>query len=84
MVEKIYDTLKGILYNDLPKDAIGNVVIYDRPVRNWFIGDRDVKPANLSIMIYSANFYFVCVFFYKNCSERMHIQNPFFWNYWGE
>ena len=55
MVEKIYDTLKGILYNDLPKDAIGNVVIYDRPVRNWFIGDRDVKPANLSIMIYSAN-----------------------------
>jgi hypothetical protein len=51
MLERVYDTLQGILYYELPKDYDGNVVIYDRKVHNWFLGDREVRPSNLSIIL---------------------------------
>lgn len=51
MLERVYDTLQGILYYEMPKDYDGNVVIYDRTVRNWFLGDREVRPSNLSIIL---------------------------------
>ena len=51
MLERVYDTLQGILYYELPKDNDGNVVIYDRKLHNWFIGDREVRPSNLSIIL---------------------------------
>lgn len=49
MLEKIYDTFKGILYNELPKDVNGKVVVYDKPVQNWFVGDREIKPGVMSV-----------------------------------
>jgi len=49
MLEKIYDTYKGILYNELPKDVNGKVVIYDKPIQNWFVGDREIKPGVVSV-----------------------------------
>ena len=57
MVERIYDTLKGILYNDMPKNAKDQVVIYDRPVLGWYFGDRDVKPSNLSLILFKSAIY---------------------------
>ena len=35
MVERIYDTLKGILFTDLPKNNKDQVVVYDRPILGW-------------------------------------------------
>ena len=55
MVERIYDTLKGILYNDLPKNAKDQVVVYDRPIIGWYFGDRDVKPSSLSLIFYGTS-----------------------------
>lgn len=55
MVERIYDTLKGILYNDLPKNAKDQVVVYDRPILGWYFGDRDVKPSSLSLIFYGTS-----------------------------
>ena len=54
MLERIYDTIRGILYYRMPKNAEGNVVIYDRVVSGWYFGDRDVKPSSLSIIVYGA------------------------------
>ena len=45
MVERIYDTLKGILYNDLPKNAKDQVVVYDRP---WNCLHQKLKLKNIS------------------------------------
>ena len=55
MVERIYDTLKGILFTDLPKNNKDQVVVYDRPILGWYFGDRDVKPSNLSIIFYGTS-----------------------------
>jgi hypothetical protein len=55
MVERIYDTLKGILYNDMPKNSKDQVVIYDRPILGWYFGDRDVKPSSLSLIFYGTS-----------------------------
>jgi hypothetical protein len=55
MLEKVFDTIQGILYSDLPKNSSSKVVIYDRPVEHWFIGDRKIKPANISITIYGSS-----------------------------
>ena len=55
MVERIYDTLKGILYNDLPKNSKDQVVVYDRPIIGWYFGDRDVKPSSLSLIFYGTS-----------------------------
>ena len=51
MLERVYDTLIAILYHELPKDNYGKVVIYDRPVTAWYIGERDVKNNNLSVTL---------------------------------
>lgn len=51
MLERVYDTIRGILYDSMPKDFNGKVVVYDRPVTAWYIGERDVKNSNLSITI---------------------------------
>ncbi len=51
MVERIYDTLKGILWTDFPKDASGTPAVYNRRVTQWMFGDRDILPAPLGIVI---------------------------------
>lgn len=49
MLERVYDTLKAIVYDSLPKDYNGRVLVYDRPITGWYIGERDVKNSNLSV-----------------------------------
>jgi hypothetical protein len=49
MLEKVFDTLQGIIYNDLPKNSASKAVVYDRPIDHWFIGERQIKPGNISI-----------------------------------
>jgi hypothetical protein len=52
MLERVFDTIQGILYNDLPKNSAGKAVVYDRPIERWFIGQRQIKPSNISVTIY--------------------------------
>ncbi len=55
MLEKVYDTFKGILYTELPKDVTGKVVVYDKPIQNWFTGDREIKPGVMSTTFKNAS-----------------------------
>lgn len=50
MTERIYDALKAVLYIEFPKNNQGMPVIYDRVVKNWFTGDRQVVPDDVSII----------------------------------
>jgi hypothetical protein len=51
MIEKIYDTIRGILYSDFPKDNTGTPYVYDRQIANWFFGDRKVVPSPLGVIL---------------------------------
>lgn len=48
MLERVYDTLKAIIYNEMPKDINGKSIVFDRPVTGWYFGERDIKNTNLS------------------------------------
>jgi len=48
MLEKVYDTLRGILYHELPKNSKNQLVIFDRPVTGFYIGEQAVKPNGIS------------------------------------
>lgn len=50
MVEKIYDTLKGIIFTEFPKNAKGEIIVAGRPVTNWIFGDRGITPAALGVI----------------------------------
>jgi hypothetical protein len=49
MLERIYDTFRGIIYNEMPKDYNGQAIVFDRPITAWYFGERDVKNTNLSV-----------------------------------
>lgn len=51
MVERIYDTIKAILYTDFPKDSQGYPQIYDRVIQEWFFGDREILPSPLGVIL---------------------------------
>jgi len=51
MLERVYDTIQGILFHEFPKNNNGQAVVYDRPVTGFYIGDVGVKPNALSITI---------------------------------
>jgi len=51
MVEKIYDTIKAILYTDFPKNSQGYPEIYDRVIEQWFFGDRQILPSPLGVVL---------------------------------
>ena len=51
MLERVYDTIKGILFYEFPKNNNGQAVVYDRPVTGFYIGDIGVKPNSLSITV---------------------------------
>jgi hypothetical protein len=51
MLERVYDTVQGILFHEFPKNNNGQAVVYDRPVTGFYIGDVGVKPNALSIAI---------------------------------
>jgi hypothetical protein len=49
MLERIYDTFRGIIYYEMPKDYNGKAISFDRPITAWYYGERDVKNTNLSV-----------------------------------
>ncbi len=51
MVDKIYDTIKGILYTDFPKDNQGYPQVYDRIIQQWFFGNRQILPSPLGVVL---------------------------------
>ncbi len=51
MLDRIYDTIRGILYYEMPQDNNGKVIIYDRPITAWYVGERDIKNTNLSVTL---------------------------------
>lgn len=51
MVERIYDTIKAILYTDFPKNSQGYPEIYDRVISEWFFGDREILPSPLGVIL---------------------------------
>ncbi len=55
MLERVYDTLRGILFHELPKNAKGEAVIFDRPVSGFYIGEAGVKPNAISIVFKGAS-----------------------------
>jgi hypothetical protein len=55
MVEKIYDTLRAILWSQFPRNQQGYPEIYDRIIQEWFFGDRQVLPAPLGVVLRNTN-----------------------------
>jgi len=55
MLERVYDTLRGILFHELPKNAKGEAVIFDRPVTGFYIGEASVRPNAISIVFKGAS-----------------------------
>lgn len=47
MIEHIYDALAASLYYDWPKNADGKPVVYNRVVKIWNQGDRDIKAVSV-------------------------------------
>lgn len=52
MQQNIYETIQAILFSEMPKNSSGNVVIFDREIKGWAIGDRKLKPALPAIAIF--------------------------------
>ena len=55
MLERVYDTLRGILFYELPKNAKGEAVIFDRPVTGFYVGEAGVRPNAISIIFKGAS-----------------------------
>jgi hypothetical protein len=51
MLERVYDTIKAILWTDFPKNSQGVPYIYDRTIDEWFFGDRQILPAPLGVVL---------------------------------
>ena len=55
MLERVYDTLRGILFHELPKNAKGEAVIFDRTVSGFYIGEAAVRPNGIAIVFKGAS-----------------------------
>lgn len=49
MLERIYDTIRAIIYHEMPKDKNDRALVFDRPITAWYFGDRAVSNTNLSV-----------------------------------
>lgn len=52
MQQSIYETFQAILFSEMPKNSQGNVIVFDREIKGWNIGDRKLKPAIPSVSIF--------------------------------
>ena len=55
MQQSIYETFQAILFLEMPKNDANNIIIYDREVKGWSLGDRRLKPATPAIVIYGTS-----------------------------
>lgn len=49
MLERIYDTIRAIIYHEMPKDHNDRALVFDRPITAWYFGDRAINNTNLSV-----------------------------------
>lgn len=49
MLERIYDTIRAIIYHEMPKDNNDRAIVFDRPITGWYFGERDIRNTNLSV-----------------------------------
>ena len=54
MQQNIYETIQALLFLEMPKNTAGNIVIFDREVKAFNLGDRRLKPAVPTITIYGS------------------------------
>ena len=43
MIEHVYDALAAILFSDWPKNSKGQPIVYNKAIKIWNLGDRDIK-----------------------------------------
>jgi hypothetical protein len=55
MVERIYDTIRAIVFSEFPLNLQGYPVVYDRPILEWFFGDREILPSPLGVVLRNTN-----------------------------
>ena len=55
MVEKIYDTIRAIIYSEFPKNKLDKPFVYDRTIDNWFFGDVKLLPSPLGVIMKGAS-----------------------------
>lgn len=51
MLEQVYETIRGIIFYEFPKNGAGHPVIYDRVVQQFLFGDQEVLPSQPTIVI---------------------------------
>lgn len=51
MLEQVYETVRGILFSELPKNSSGNAVVYDREIKHFLLGDQEPIPEQPAIVI---------------------------------
>ena len=51
MVLAIYETIKGILWSNFPKNQQGYPVVFDRAINYWIIGGQKILPAALGVVL---------------------------------
>lgn len=51
MIEKIYDTIKAILWSEFPKNSQDVPSVYDRTITDWLFGDRQINPSPLGVIL---------------------------------
>lgn len=56
MQQSIYETFQAILFLEMPKNDAGNIIVFDREIKGWSLGDRRLKPATPAIVIYGQSF----------------------------
>ncbi len=51
MLEQVYETIRGILFTELPKNNNGEAVVYDRVIKQFLFGDQEIIPSQPCIVI---------------------------------
>jgi hypothetical protein len=51
MLEQVYETVRGILFHELPKNGDGKTVVYDRVIKQFLLGDQEVIAEQPAIVI---------------------------------
>ena len=52
MQQNILETFQAILFSEMPKNKSGNIIIFDREIKGWNLGDRKLKPAIPAITLF--------------------------------
>ena len=52
MQQNTLETFQAILFSEMPKNKSGNIIVFDREIKGWNLGDRKLKPATPAITIF--------------------------------